>query len=48
MSRFGMIVEDPFYDEDGQLIDEDADWEDIEQLIETDAVSYDPRDTVNS
>ena len=26
---FGMIVEDPFYDEDGVLIDEDADWEDV-------------------
>jgi hypothetical protein len=25
MSRFGMITEDPFYDEDGVLIDEDFD-----------------------
>jgi len=48
MSRFGMIVEDPFYDEDGQLIDEDANWDDIEELIETGDISYDPHDTVNS
>lgn len=45
---YGMIVEDPFYDEDGVLIDEDADWEDIEDLIEQGDVSYDPHDTVNS
>ena len=48
MSRFGMITEDPFYDEDGVLVDEDADWEDIEDLIEQGDVSYDPHDTVNS
>ena len=34
MSGFGMIIEDPFYDEDGQLIDEDAEWEDIQQAVE--------------
>lgn len=45
---FGMLVEDPFYDEDGVLIDEDADWEDIDNLIEQGDVSYDPHDTVNS
>ncbi len=31
MSRFGMIIEDPCYDEDGVLIDEDSDegdWQD--------------------
>ena len=27
-SKFWMTTEDPFYDEDGVLIDEDADWED--------------------
>ena len=27
---YGMIVEDPFYDEDGVLIDEDSEWEDAE------------------
>ena len=31
MSRLGMITEDPFYDEDGVLIDEDADWEDVKE-----------------
>lgn len=47
MSKFWQVNEDPFYDEDGQLIDEDADWEEIEQLqVETD--SYDPYETVNS
>ena len=25
------MIEDPFYDEDGVLIDEDADWEDFEE-----------------
>jgi hypothetical protein len=29
------LNEDPFYDEDGVLIDEDADWEDIKQSVET-------------
>ncbi len=28
------LSEDPFYDEDGVLIDEDADWEDIKQTVE--------------
>lgn len=48
MSKFWMTTEDPFYDEDGVLIDEDADWEDIEGMIESGDVSYDPHDTVNS
>lgn len=26
--------EDPFYDDDGVLIDEDADWEDIKQTVD--------------
>lgn len=43
MSRFGMIVEDPFYDEDGVLIDEDADWEDLDEYISGEA-SRDLRD----
>ena len=47
MSKFWQVNEDPFYDEDGQLIDEDADWEEIKDLqIEDD--SYDPYETVNS
>lgn len=48
MSRFGMIVEDPFYDDDGQLIDEDADWEDIQEETQEVEVSYSPYDTLNS
>ncbi len=58
MSRigFGMLTEDPMYDEDGVLVDEDADWEDavdpgdlvynedLGEWVET----YDPSDTVNS
>ena len=35
MSKFWQVNEDPFYDEDGQLVDEDADWEDA-------AVEQDP------
>ena len=41
---FGMLIEDPFYDEDGVLIDEDADLEELEEEV----LSYDPYDTVNS
>jgi hypothetical protein len=32
MSKFWMTTEDPMYDEDGVLVDEDAEWEDIEEL----------------
>lgn len=42
MSYFKMF-EDPMYDEDGQLVDEDSDEGDWE-----DDVTYDPFDTVNS
>ena len=31
---YGMIVEDPFYDEDGVLIDEDSEWEEAELVKE--------------
>lgn len=58
MSRFGMLVEDPFYDEDGVLIDEDADLDNVqdpgdlvynENLGEwVEAESFDPFETVNS
>ncbi len=56
MSRFGMVVEDPFYDEDGVLIDEDADWEDaVEQDPAVSKAVFDkiveelsPFETVNS
>ena len=33
MSKFWMTTEDPMYDEDGVLIDEDTEWEDIEGLL---------------
>jgi hypothetical protein len=48
MSKFWMVTEDPMYDEDGILIDEDADWEDIEDLIDSGDISYNPNDTINS
>ena len=48
MIGFGQLIEDPFYDEDGVLIDEDAEWEDIEELINEEQISYDPYDTLNS
>ena len=52
MSRFGMIVEDPFYDDDGQLIDEDADWADIDDSeldeLGIDKDNFSPHNTINS
>ena len=42
--RFAILCEDPFYDEDGVLIDEDADWEDIEIPVE----DLSPYITINS
>ena len=55
MSRigFGNLNEDPFYDEDGVLIDEDADWEDVQDEVNPkelgiEVEGYDPFDTVNS
>ncbi len=56
MSKFWMTTEDPTYDEDGVLVDEDADWEDAvdpgdlvynEDLGEWVEI-YSPFDTVNS
>ena len=53
MSRFKMTTEDPFYDEDGVLVDEDADWEDTKESIDPlelgiEIEGFDPYDTVNS
>lgn len=53
MSYFGMTVEDPFYDEDGVMIDEDheGDWEDVSAIelgIELPAEEYGPYITINS
>lgn len=53
---FGMIVEDPFYDEDGVLIDEDGEFEEPNSLIaEIEAMeraaeleNFDPFETINS
>ncbi len=51
------LSEDPFYDEDGVLIDEDADWEDIKQTVEEVSrekpeacyiMDCDPYSTINS
>jgi hypothetical protein len=49
------LVEDPFYDEDGVLADEDYDWQDIDTIdpAEWDAAfpqqeNYDPYATINS
>lgn len=46
MNRFGQIFEDPSYDEDGVLVDE-QDWEEV-QLVEELADLFDPFNTVNS
>jgi hypothetical protein len=43
-----MIFEDPTYDDEGVLIDEDADWKDLVETIDGKEASYDPYDTVNS
>ena len=56
MSRFGMITEDPFYDEDGVLIDEDfdeAEWEEAfppatKEEIDAMLEDLNPYNTVNS
>lgn len=55
MTIFSKMIEDPMYDEDGVMIDEDAEWEDLEdvsewldkELKEYDA-TYSPYDTINS
>lgn len=44
MSYFKMF-EDPMYDEDGQCVDEDASWQDMEDAEEDE---YGPYNTVNS
>ena len=49
MIGFGKLVEDPWYDEDGVLIDEDSDegdWED--DIIPPHTDIYSPHNTVNS
>ena len=57
MSKFWMLTEDPMYDDDGVLVDEDADWEEFLDKIpeELDAAlgikkseEFSPYVTVNS
>ena len=52
---YGRLIEDPFYDDDGVLVDKDYDWQDIETIdpAEWDAAfpqpeNYDPYATINS
>jgi hypothetical protein len=40
MSSFGMTIEDPFYDEDGVLVDEDVEWNDnLDETTDEDVVT---------
>jgi hypothetical protein len=40
MSSFGMTIEDPFYDEDGVLVDEDVEWNDnLDETADEDVVT---------
>lgn len=57
MSGFAITVEDPFYDDNGVLIEEDSEWEDLvedeyidpaEWDIAFPQEDYNPFDTVNS
>lgn len=48
MTIFSKMIEDPFYDEDGQLIDEDSDEGDWEDDIPAHTDIYSPHATVNS
>jgi hypothetical protein len=54
MSNFWNVVEDPMYDEDGVLVDEDAEWDEVDEddLYEEDisdiVEDLSPFETVNS
>lgn len=48
MSKFWLVTEDPWYDEDGQLVDEDSDEGDWEDDIPAHTDIYSPHATVNS
>ncbi len=39
MSKFWMTVEDPDYDEDGVMVDEDAEWNDVKEEVEDEIYS---------
>lgn len=49
---FHKMIEDPMYDEDGNCVDEDFEWEDSEDIdpveLGIEIEGYDPYDTVNS
>ncbi len=45
--RFGMVFEDPTYDEDGQLVDEDFDELEVPDIDEV-RDDFNPFGTVNS
>lgn len=48
MTVFSKMFEDPLYDEDGQLVDEDSDEGDWEDDLEAHADDLSPYSTVNS
>ena len=50
MSKFWMLTEDPMYDEDGVLVDEDFDPEEFEDPTDyvTELERFNPFNTVNS
>ncbi len=50
MSYYGMVTEDPDYDDDGVLIDEDFDIEELEDPSDfiTALEIYNPNNTINS
>ena len=49
MNRYGQVFEDPSYDEDGVLADDEQDWQDVEYDEDFDiAEDLSPFITVNS
>lgn len=48
MNKFGMVFEDPMYDEDGVLVDEDYDEEQGERVFQSIVEELSPHNTVNS
>lgn len=48
MRDFWMVTEDPMYDEDGVLVDEDFDEEVSEQVFDRIVEELSPFETVNS
>jgi hypothetical protein len=48
MSAFAQVFENPFYDEDGVLVDEDYEWEDVDYNEELELEELSPFATINS